>query len=84
MWFELQQATFNSMKNLISCAPIFAKYNPHEDLTLKNDASGYSMGATLMQKERPVAYANRSDTEQRYAQIEKKNSSLHIWKTWRF
>ena len=59
--------------NLISRAPVLSYYDPLKELTLENDGCEYGLGAALIQEEQPVAYASRSlsDTEKRYAQIEK-------------
>ncbi len=48
-------------------------YNLNEDVTLQCDASQSGLGAVLQQNGQPVAYASRAltDTETRYAQIEK-------------
>lgn len=52
-------------------------YNPQVALKVSADASSYGLGAVLFQSEdnswKPVAYASRSmtETERRYAQIEK-------------
>ena len=48
---------------------------PLKELTLKNDACEYGLGAALIQEEQPVAYASRSlsDTEKRYAHGRKVN-----------
>ena len=45
----------------------------HLKNSLENDACEYGLGAALIQEEQPVAYAShsQSDTEKRYAQIEK-------------
>ena len=59
-------------------APVLAFYNPKESLTLNVDASSYGLGAVIMQKEKPIAYASRAlnPTEQKYSQIE--NGTLAI------
>lgn len=48
-------------------------YDVNEEVTIQCDASEVGLGATLMQQGQPVAYASKalSQTEQRYAQIEK-------------
>lgn len=53
--------------------PILACYCSQEDLILENYACEYCLGASLMQKERPVAYASNSlsEAKQQYTQIEK-------------
>ena len=53
-------------------------YNPLAELKVQADASSFGLGAVLFQKDKddwkPMAYASRSmsETERRYAQIEKK------------
>ena len=48
-------------------------YTVNEEVTLQCDASQTGLGASLLQNGQPVAYASRAltDTETRYAQIEK-------------
>ena len=60
-------------RDIINRAPVLSHYDPNKELTLENDAYEYSLGAALIQEERPVAYASRSlsNTESGYAQIEK-------------
>ena len=57
---------------MISYLPVIAYNDPYKTLVLENDACEYDLGAVLMQ-EIPVAFSSRylSDTEHRYAQIEK-------------
>lgn len=74
---EAQQQAFEQTKTALITTPALAMYNPREHLTLSVDASSYGLGAVLPQesqgKRRPVAYAYRvlTETEQRYAKIEK-------------
>jgi len=61
------------VKNPITNTPVLAYYDPHKDLILENDASQRGLGSSLFQEGKPIAYASRSltETEKRYAQIEK-------------
>ena len=63
---------------MISEPPVLQYYNLEEDVTLETDASDYGLGAVLLQKGRPVAFASRtlSQSERRYPQIEKECLSL--------
>lgn len=73
LWGEEQDNALKEIKNLLTSAPILSFYDPSKELVIQCDASKSGLGATLLQEGRPVAYASRAltQTEQRYAQIEK-------------
>ena len=73
VWEEPQMRAFEDLKKAIASTPILRYYNLAEEVTLQCDASQTGLGAALMQNGQPVAYASRAltDTETRYAQIEK-------------
>lgn len=77
-WDHAQQKSFDEIKREICSVPILAHYDTNRETILASDASSYGLGAVLTQKQddgtfRPVAFASRSmtETERRYAQIEK-------------
>ena len=73
IWSRQHDKAFEDMKKLVVQHPVLKYYDVSEEVTLQCDASERGLGATLMQKGQPVAFASRtlSTTEQRYAQIEK-------------
>ena len=73
MWTESQQQAFETVRSMLTNAPVLAFYDPEKELRLENDASEYGLGSVLMQEDKPVAYASRTltETEKRYAQLEK-------------
>ena len=77
-WSESQQHAFDSIKLLITSAPVLAFYDPQKELTLENDASEYGLGSALYQDSKPIAFASRTLTsaERNYAQIEKEMLAL--------
>lgn len=89
IWSSAQQNAFDQLKNDLTSPPVLTLYDPNKELKLSADASSYGLGAVLLQKEgeqwRPVAYASRSmtETEQRYAQVEKEALGL-TWGCERF
>ena len=56
-----------------SVEPILAFYDVNKPVKLSCDSNQYGLGAVCLQDEKPVAYVSRtlSETEARYAQIEK-------------
>ena len=77
VWGPDQQKAFEAIKQELVKPTVLALYNPKAETKVSTDASSFGLGAVLLQSDgenwRPVAYASRalSDTERRYAQIEK-------------
>ena len=72
-WQNEHEAAFEKVKALVTAAPLLKYYNPKEELTVQCDATDKGLGAALIQKGQPIAFASRdlTDPETRYAQIEK-------------
>ena len=72
-WTQTHDEAFETVKRLVSEAPVLAYFDNRETVTIQCDASQSGLGAVMTQKGRPIAYASRAltDTETRYAQIEK-------------
>ena len=76
-WDSQQAKAFTTLKSQLSTAPVLAHYHPGKPTKVSADSSSYGLGAVLLQQEekhwRPGFYASRSlsETEQRYAQVEK-------------
>ena len=72
-WTHVQDEAFNKLKTLLSEAPVLAYFDSSKSLSIQCDTSKHGLGAVLMQEGKPLAYASRalSDTETRYATIEK-------------
>ena len=76
-WGPQQQTAFDTVKRLLTTSPTLQHYNPNKPTRVSADACKFGLGSVLLQKDKegwkPVFYASRSltETEQRYAQIEK-------------
>ena len=69
-WTHEHDAAVKRIKEMATTSPPLKYYNPEDALTIQCDASEKGLGAAILQK---VAFASRAltDTEFRYAQIEK-------------
>ncbi|XP_031486836.2 uncharacterized protein LOC116255191 [Nymphaea colorata] len=85
-WTEKCEAAFNLLKRKISEAPLLALPNLHKPFELETDASGYAMGAVLMQVQGPVAYYSElfQGAQLNYSAYDKELLALHqAIKHWR-
>ncbi|XP_031330692.1 uncharacterized protein K02A2.6-like [Photinus pyralis] len=77
-WTERQQAALEAIKIALTSAPVLSHFSPNSNTRVAADASSFGLGAVLEQEQKdgtwkPVSYASRkmSETESRYAQIER-------------
>ncbi|XP_033731071.1 uncharacterized protein K02A2.6-like [Pecten maximus] len=70
--------SFQRLKQFVTEAPVLRYYDPCKEITLTVDASSTGLGAALIQDGQPIAYASRAltETQQRYAQIEKETLAI--------
>jgi len=79
-WDLEQQMAFESIKDTLTKTPVLRYYDVKAPVTLSVDASSKALGAVLLQKEHPVAYATKSlsDTEQTHPQIVKEALAIRF------
>ena len=76
-WGPAQSTAFKQVQEELTKPTVLALYDPRAPTKVSADASSHGLGAVLLQQIdgswRPVSFASRSmsETEQRYAQIEK-------------
>ncbi|KAI8438614.1 hypothetical protein MSG28_011052 [Choristoneura fumiferana] len=72
-WTDLHENAWTLIKKCLSQTPVLQYYSMSKPITLSVDASKSGLGAVLLQNGLPVCYASKAltNTEQRYAQIEK-------------
>ncbi|XP_046408442.1 uncharacterized protein K02A2.6-like [Ischnura elegans] len=81
-WTEVHDKAFAAIKKRLTEAPALGIYDPNRKCRVSADSSSYGLGAVLEQNQngvwKAVSFASRSltDTEQRYAQIEKEALAL--------
>ena len=85
IWSSPQEKAFQAVKDAATNVPVLRYYDLNKEVTIQCDASQTGLGAALMQEGQPVAYASRAltDTEQRYAQIEKECLAI-VWSCEKF
>ena len=73
VWLPEHKAATNKVNLILSETPVLKLYDPELPVTIQADSSFKGLGACLLQNSQPVAYASHAltDTESRYAQIEK-------------
>ena len=62
VWSNECKIAFSALKHALSSAPVLALPDPAMPFELVCDASGFGLGAVLMQQQRPVVYYSRKMT----------------------
>ena len=60
IWEPEQQSVLAKVKEVLSSAPVLHYFNPIVVSTIQADASQSGLGACLLQKGKPIAYASKS------------------------
>jgi hypothetical protein len=79
-WDFEQEEAFVKIKEVLTSLPVLQLYDVNLPVTLSVDASKYAIGAVLLQRSHPVAYASKSLTkaQQEYSQIEKEAYAIRF------
>ena len=59
-WGSPQDRAFQKIKEILSAAPVLAFYDVTKPVVITCDASKSGLGAALLQKNKPIAYASRA------------------------
>ena len=72
-WSHEHDESFNRLKALLQSAPTLKYFDPADSAWIQTDSSSTGLGACLLQRGRPIAFASRalSEAERNYSQIEK-------------
>ena len=72
-WNSMAEDALTHIKKILSTQPVLQFFDPAVTSVIQADASQYGLGACLLQRGKPVAYASHSlsSNEINYAQIEK-------------
>jgi hypothetical protein len=73
LWEDHHQRCFDTLKEVVTKESTLQYFDTNVTPVLQTDASLKGLGAALLQKEKPIAYASKSlaDAEKRYACIER-------------
>lgn len=79
-WDENHSHALETVKTMVTDAPILGLFNSELPITVSVDASNHGLGAALFQDGQPVEYASRtlSASQTRYAQIEKEMLAIQF------
>ncbi|GFY61667.1 retrovirus-related Pol polyprotein from transposon opus [Trichonephila inaurata madagascariensis] len=89
IWEKAQEDSFWDLKSALTSPPVLALYDENAPTELQTDASGYGIGAVLVQqqdgKERVISYASRTLTkaEKNYSTTERECLAA-IWAITKF
>lgn len=72
VWTNVHQDEFDKLKEIVSRDVMLKYYNPDEPITLSVDSSKKGLGAVILQKGRPLAFASKvlTKSQMNYAPIE--------------
>jgi len=78
VWSDRQAKAFETLRSMLSSAPVLQYYDIKKPVTLQCDASHNGLGCVLLQDGKPVEYTSRAmtETEKQYAQIEKEQLAI--------
>lgn len=89
-WSDAQERSYQTVKVHPTSKPILGLPDPSKTYHLRTDASGYGIGAVLMQEHKgklfPVCYASKRpfNVVRNYSTIEPRNSLAIVWGISRF
>ena len=85
-WTPACQAAFDTVKALLTSAPVLKLPDHSQEFTIIADASGVGIGAVLLQGDRPIAFDGRklTDTELKWSATEQEMLAVvHHVQKWR-
>lgn len=77
-WNADQQLAFDKLKEAIAGSTVLKNFDLNKDVVIQTDSSQNGLGCCLLQDGKPIAFASRSltETEKKYAQIEKETLAI--------